>query len=128
MKPRYKLHEDQEDRYLIYATPAIEAIFELVRAYEFPGLTSRFQSFFGSPTMVDLRKFAGQYVQSGTIYEVQAQKYSLFDMALVAPGYTIGHTLANARQYWSGSHSPDPILECLIDLPVTVGNEVGRYP
>jgi hypothetical protein len=111
---------------LIFGNPAVEAIFELVRAHESPSCTSRFQSLFGCETLDHLEKFAAKYRARGTVYQINANKYKLVDMALLTAGDTVCQAFDNARRYWSGGASGDPIWECLIELPVTVGQKVGQ--
>jgi hypothetical protein len=111
---------------ITYANSTVEIIFELVRRLEFPALTSRFQVMFACQSESDLRRFAAQTGSHGTIYAVEAYQFQVCDMALLTLGNTISHAWRNARQYWSGALSANPLLECLIKLPATLDEQLGK--
>jgi len=128
MKPQHMVCNDGVRRSMIYSEPAIEALFEQVRCYEFPNRPSRFQAIFGCEDLANLHKFVDKHPPGGAIFELYAEGYAVVDMEFVTTGHTISETLHYARRYWNGDHSTDPVWECLIELPVTVGNQLGRYP
>lgn len=111
---------------LTYSASTIELVFELVRRLEFPDSFSRFASFFGCRDEAELRTFAAKKNSTGTIYEVEVGEFQVRDMSLLDLGDTNSHAWLNARKYWSEADSGDPIWECLIKLPVTIGKQVGK--
>jgi hypothetical protein len=108
-----------------YSATAIEVVFELVRRLEFPDCLSRFQAMFACQTEAELKRFAPQTGSRGTIYEIEVERFQIFDVAFLHLGNTISHAWLNARGYWSGAVSINPLWEYLMELPVTVGQQVG---
>ena len=114
-----------EARTMTYRDAAVEIVFELVRRLEFSDRLSRFQSMFACQTEDELRRFATQTGSHGTIYEIEADHFQICDVAFLTLGNTISHAWLNARGYWSGAASASPLRECLMELPVTVGQQNG---
>lgn len=120
------------DRYLFdgqFVDWIKEAHLENVRLRSFPKELSRFQSFFAlSDEWVEpfLEKLNLQK-ESVSIFEVESEKVSFYDMNLIDmlqfPGVAITHFFA--YQYWAGERSKNPLLECLIPFPVTIGKKVN---
>jgi hypothetical protein len=88
-----------------YSSAAIEIVLELVRRLEFSDRLSRFQAMFACQTEPELRRFATQTGSHGTIYEVDADHFKVYDAALLTLGNTISHAWLNARGYWNGAAS-----------------------
>lgn len=106
-----------------------EAHLENMRLRSFPKSLSRFQSFFALPAEY-LEPFLIKYViqkESVSIFEVETENCPFYDMNLIDklqfPG--VGVTQYYAYQYWAGERSEDPLLECLLPFPVTIGKKVN---
>jgi hypothetical protein len=80
---------------------------------------------FGGRDLPELRAFAAHSGSHGTVYEVVANHFLVLDARFLALGSTITHAWINARDYWSGQSSTNPIWECVIELPVRIGAQVG---
>ena len=65
--------------------------------------------------------------ESISIFEVDTENYSVYDMNLIdmlqVPGVAV--TQYFAYQYWAGERSENPLLECLLPFPVTIGKKVN---
>ncbi len=106
-----------------------EAHLENLRLHSFPESLSRFQSFFAlsaeyvEPFLIKL----SIHKESVSIFEVHSEKYSIYDMNMIdkltIPG--VGVTQYHAHQYWAGERSENPLLECLLPFPVTIGKKVN---
>lgn len=106
-----------------------EAHLENMRLRSFPESLSRFQSFFAFSTewvepfliKLNIQK------ESISIFEVDSENCSFYDMNLIdmlqVPGVAV--TQFFAYQYWAGERSENPLLECLLPLPVTIGKKVN---
>jgi hypothetical protein len=112
---------------LIYSTPAIETIFELVRIHEFNHRLSRFQAMFGCDSLQKLGAFCAWRNSHGPVYEVESEPSENLDLAFLETGNTMCHAWGNARKYWGGARSANPILECLVRLPATLGDQVAVF-
>ena len=107
----------------------VEAHLENMRLRSFPESLSRFQSFFASsaecvePFLIKLNI----QKESVGIFEVDSENCSFYDMNLIDklqyPG--VGVTQYYAHQYWAGERSENPLLECLLPFPVTIGKKVN---
>jgi hypothetical protein len=104
--------------------PSLELVLELVRRLEYGGSRSRLTSFYGCEKTDDVRKFAVVHV-GAPIYEFHVTDYEVHDMTFLKLGRTITESWINARLYWEGKMSDDPLRECLVDLPVKIGKQVG---
>lgn len=106
-----------------------EAHLENMRLHSFPESLSRFQSFFAlsneylEPFLIKINKLK----ESLTIFEVESENCSFYDMNLIDKlQYTgVGVTQYYAYQYWAGERSENPLLECLLTFPVTIGKKVN---
>lgn len=120
------------NRYLFddkYNDWIIEAHLENMRLRSFPKSLSRFQSFFAlsdeyvEPFLIKLNI----QKEGHNIFEVESENCSFYDMNLIDklryPG--VGVTQYYAYQYWAGERSEDPLLECLLPFPVTIGKKVN---
>ena len=106
-----------------------EAHLESMRLRLFPHSLSRFQSFFAlSAEYVDpfLSKLNIQK-DSVSIFEVESENCAFYDMNLIDKLMLAGVGGAQffAYQYWAGERSENPLLECLLPFPVTIGNKVN---
>ena len=105
--------------------PLMEAILELVRRSEFPNLPSRMTSMFCWGNLNDANTFIEKNgLTSANIYEIETESYFMGDMSIIFLGGQLIHSLELARKYWAGEKGPNPILEMIVPLPVTVGKQV----
>lgn len=106
-----------------------EAHLENMRLRSFPKSLSRFQSFFAlsaeyvEPCLIKLNA----QKESVSIFEVDSENCSFYDMNLIDKLILegVGVTQYFAYQYWAGERSENPLLECLLPFPVTIGNKVN---
>ena len=106
-----------------------EAHLENMRLRSFPESLSRFQSFFALSTewvepfliKLNIQK------ESVSIFEGESENCSFYDMNLIdkLQYHGVGVTQYYAYQYWAGERSENPLLECLLPLPVTIGKKVN---
>ena len=106
-----------------------EAHLENMRLRSFPKTLSRFQSFFAlfAECVDPFLSRLNIQKESISIFEVDTENYSVYDMNLIdmlqIPGVAV--TQYFAYQYWAGERSENPLLECLLPFPVTIGNKVN---
>lgn len=106
-----------------------EAFLENMRLHLFPQSLSRFESFFALPAdYVEpfLIKLNIQ-IEDSNIFEVESENCAFYDMNLIDKLMLAGVGGAQffAYQYWAGERSENPLLECLLPFPVTIGNKVN---
>jgi len=100
-----------------------------MRLRSFPQSLSRFQSFFTfsaewvEPFLIKLNI----QKESVSIFEVESETCSFYDMNLIdkLKYLGVGVTQYYAYQYWAGERSENPLLECLLPFPVTIGKKVN---
>lgn len=99
-----------------------EIIFSRVRVSEFPTLPDRLSSVFVSPTKEDARLFRDGYAhERALLFECELDGLGfLADLSWVrTPSVLLPlekyleEILENARHYWRGDHSDEPVLEIL---------------
>lgn len=102
-----------------------EWFLELVRKSEFEQAHSRFQSFFGTPTLEGAEEYREEHrPANANIFKVRCTDYVIRDMDLVEAHY-FGTGLDNARRYWRGEcGSTSPTCEVVMELPVEVVERV----
>ena len=110
-----------------------EQLYEAIRLGFFPDQPSRFQAIFGCRTLEGARQFAAKYPGGATpsefaIWRVEASRFAELDLNLVNGHVTYPHTHDTAIDYWSGHHSPTPLLEVLMQPPVRVLDFVELVP
>ncbi|MBO2010860.1 hypothetical protein [Hymenobacter negativus] len=105
--------------------PMMELAYELVRLYRFPTLPSRFTSFFGCRTLAEAQHFRRSYSQGrGAIHRVTCEQHFSADMTYLHMGAGLPSTMVVAERYWSGTASPTPFWEVLMQGPVHVLEQV----
>jgi hypothetical protein len=100
--------------------PMIELASELVRRLSFPQLPSRLQALFAWASYDEALAFQRESGGSGTIYEVEADKYFRGDMRLLYLGGSGIGAWHYAMKYWRGEASPTPRWEYLLVPSVRV--------
>lgn len=116
---------------------AKELVFELVRLEEEIDTFSRFESVFASRNRPELEQWMGFKqvdAEEGNIYSVTAEEYKIRDMTLLdlSGQYSNGLNQAKdlidqARMYWSGEESDQPVYEALLKPPVQVQAHLKSY-
>lgn len=127
------------------ASSICECIFESVRRFAFPTIPSRFQSLFALLSPQALATWPDLFTPSNDaqLFEIEVPNDGLLvlDASFLKGGFSHPSPLSEektcyvgfsplstwqcAHQYWSGQHSAQPKLECLIPLPVTVGQKIA---
>lgn len=107
-----------------------ELVFDLVRRDVAKDELSRFQSVFGAGSMEDLESWMNLpsvNADSGDVYRVQTKSYSVRDATLLdlSGSYRDPVTMADdlkkqARRYWNGETSSNPVCEVLLEPEVEV--------
>lgn len=92
---------------------------ELVRLAEFPDCQSRFQSFFAWESREQISDLPQNQEQDSQVVTVQCEDYTRRDMTLVE-FESFSQGIANARRYWQGKSSDDPVWEIVMEPPVDV--------
>ena len=110
-----------------------EQLYEAIRLGFHPDKPSRFQAVFGCRTLEGARQFAAKYPGGSTqaqfaIWRVEATRFAELDLNLVNGHVAYPHTHDSAIDYWSGHHSPAPLLEVLMQPPVRVLDFVELVP
>lgn len=102
-----------------------EHVYEAVRIAGFPSALSRFQAVFGCTSIEDARAFATGFPGTAgppvpcPIWRVEVDRAELRDMRLMAGTFSFPYTLDTALSYWRGEHSQAPLIEALMEPPVT---------
>lgn len=99
--------------------PMIELACELVRRISFPELPSRLQALFAWQSRDEALAFQRES-GSGTIYEVEADKFFRGDMKLLYLGGSGIGAWHFAMKYWTAEASPTPRWEYLLVPPIRV--------
>jgi len=120
MLSRWPNATNQEGDEFVRNINVLEAIFEIVRIYQFPKIISRFQSFFGCRTLEDARQIRNTTFNGiGKIYKVECENYFEADMNLLFTGHHFS-VLIYAEKYWSGEKSDKPFIEVLMEPPLKI--------
>lgn len=123
------------DKYFLFngakgaiATPAIELLFEYVRRAHFHNITSRYESFFAWQTIEEAKYFRLKFGDiNDRIFEIRsANKFFRANMNLLNNELSTLGCSYLANEYWKGGEGPvgHHLWEYLLDLPVTVGNQI----
>lgn len=106
----------------VFSTPTttlFEWFFELERLAEFSDCHSRFQSFFAWESREQISDLPQNQGQEPQVVTVQCEDYTRRDMSLVE-FESFSQGVANARRYWQGESSDDPVWEIVMEPPVNV--------
>ncbi len=111
----------------------VEQLYEAIRMGFHPNMISRFRAIFGCRTLEGARQFAAKYPGGSSqtefaIWRVEATRFAELDLHLVNGHVSYPHTHDTALDYWSGHHSPTPLLEVLMEPPVRVVEFVEMVP
>ena len=92
---------------------------ELVRLAEFSECQSRFQSFFAWDSQDQIRDLPQVDDQRQQVVKARCNAYTRRDMSLISCA-SFSQGFANARRYWRGAASDDPVWEIVMEPPVQV--------
>ncbi|EOW9210583.1 TPA: DUF2441 domain-containing protein [Vibrio cholerae] len=111
------------------SSSAIELLFEYVRRAHLPEIKSRFECSFACESIDEAMAFRNRFGQpSDRIFEVLSDKpYFKGNMVLLDNNQTSLVCSYFADEYWKGNQGPIPesFWEILLELPVTIGDQVG---
>jgi hypothetical protein len=111
------------------SSSAIELLFEYVRRSNFPEIPSRFECSFACETIEEAKVFRTNFGQpTDRIFEVFSEgSYFKGNMVLLENNQTSLVCSYFADEYWKGNQGPNPdcFWEVLLELPVTIGEQVG---
>jgi len=128
-KPFDTLSSAEQREYLLEA---------IRRESKFNVYVSRMRAFFGANTLEDARRFLEKVepkpAEKVPVFEVFASKFWTLDMNWLDYSTSPDQRIQYGRQYWYAAisnHSPEigerkpPLLEVLMELPITVGKLVA---
>ncbi|CAK3354060.1 hypothetical protein AB4425_13460 [Vibrio sp. 10N.261.51.A1] len=123
-----ELYLIRDDAKCTVTEPIIEILFEYIRQANFTECVSRYQSFFAFETYQEAVFFKNRFnCSSASIYEIHStNKWNKVNMNLLTLQDSVLSTAYLAHEYWKGNASIDsnPLWECLLSLPVTVGKKI----
>jgi uncharacterized protein len=108
----------------------IETALEVVRRQSFPWFPCRQSVLFACENWEQLRLVAKyirrpERLEGCSVYEITGQSYGPFDGDLPYLAINTTDPFDRAKLYWSGGRTNAPVLEYLIEAPITIGRQVG---
>jgi hypothetical protein len=126
MHVNYGPYSDGGGNSFVPYSPAIEAIFELIRQWKYPAEPSRFQSVFGCQAESEAHGMAALLGrQEYAIYKVATESYQIRDMSMLLLGKNFVSSLLYAEKYWTRNSGPSPIWEAVMQPPIKIIERVA---
>lgn len=131
------LHETISDSFDILNSSMIEIHLEMIRRIYYSSLPSRMTSLFAIPSMEEVIYWAQilNPIYSVFIIDVPTSQFIIRDAAFLKGGihqvqsglsYSPAYNILPLIHYWEGTYSKHPHLECIVRLPVRIGQKI--YP